>query len=362
MRLDPDHEPAHILTGQEDPVDRDRRRASSTSTPGRARGPARSAEGLAEHQPDWYKSAVFYEVLVRAFATPTATAPATSRGLIEKLDYLQWLGVDCLWLPPFYASPLRDGGYDIADFTGVLPEFGTLEDFHDLARRGPRARHAGHHRPGHEPHLATSTRGSRSPARPRGPVRRLLRVERHRRPATTTRASSSSTPSPPTGPGTRCASSTSGTASSATSRTSTSTTPRCTRRCSTSLRSGSTWASTGSGSTRCPTCSSARAPTARTCPETHDFLKRGAAGSSTTEYPDRVLLAEANQWPADVVDYFGDRGRRRVPHGLPLPGDAAHLHGRAPGVALPDLGDPGSRRRPSRTTASGASSCATTTS
>jgi maltose alpha-D-glucosyltransferase/alpha-amylase len=49
--------------------------------------------------------------------------------LIEKLDYLKWLGVDCLWLPPFYDSPLRDAGYDIRDFYKVLPEFGTVEDF-----------------------------------------------------------------------------------------------------------------------------------------------------------------------------------------------------------------------------------------
>src|SRR5918912_699053 len=51
------------------------------------------------------------------------------RGLTEKLDYLQWLGIDCIWLLPMYASPLRDGGYDIADFYSILPEYGTLDDF-----------------------------------------------------------------------------------------------------------------------------------------------------------------------------------------------------------------------------------------
>ena len=54
------------------------------------------------------------------------------RGLVERLDYLQWLGIDCLWLPPFYASPLRDGGYDVSDYTAVLPEFGTMPDFTEL--------------------------------------------------------------------------------------------------------------------------------------------------------------------------------------------------------------------------------------
>ena len=71
--------------------------------------------------PDWYKRAVFYEVLVRAFADSNGDGTGDLRGLIDKLDYLAWLGVDCLWLPPFYDSPLRDGGYDISDYRKVLP-------------------------------------------------------------------------------------------------------------------------------------------------------------------------------------------------------------------------------------------------
>ena len=54
------------------------------------------------------------------------------KGLTEKLDYLHWLGVDCLWVPPFFTSPLRDGGYDVADYTEILPEVGTLEDFQEF--------------------------------------------------------------------------------------------------------------------------------------------------------------------------------------------------------------------------------------
>jgi len=80
-------------------------------------------------EPEWYKRAVFYEVLVRAFYDSSGDGTGDLRGLIEKLDYLHWLGIDCLWLPPFYDSPLRDGGYDISDFRKVLPEFGTVEDF-----------------------------------------------------------------------------------------------------------------------------------------------------------------------------------------------------------------------------------------
>ena len=84
------------------------------------------------NDPFWYRKAVFYEVLVRGFADSNGSGSGDFNGLISKLDYLQWLGVDCLWIPPFYASPLRDGGYDISDYCAVLPEFGTLPDFQEL--------------------------------------------------------------------------------------------------------------------------------------------------------------------------------------------------------------------------------------
>ena len=82
--------------------------------------------------PLWYKRAVFYEVLIRGFYDSNGDGTGDIRGLTEKLDYLQWLGVDCLWLLPIYESPLRDGGYDISDFLKVLPEFGDLGDFVEL--------------------------------------------------------------------------------------------------------------------------------------------------------------------------------------------------------------------------------------
>ena len=84
--------------------------------------------------PYWFKHAVFYEVLVRSFKDSDGDGVGDLRGLTEKLDYLHWLGVDCLWLPPFYPSPLRDGGYDVSDYKGVLPELGTLEDFSRFVR------------------------------------------------------------------------------------------------------------------------------------------------------------------------------------------------------------------------------------
>jgi len=85
--------------------------------------------GLTKSDPLWFKRAVFYEVLVRSFKDSNADGIGDLQGLTEKLDYLEWLGVDCLWLPPFYPSPLRDGGYDISDYTNVMPEVGTISDF-----------------------------------------------------------------------------------------------------------------------------------------------------------------------------------------------------------------------------------------
>jgi maltose alpha-D-glucosyltransferase/alpha-amylase len=82
--------------------------------------------------PLWYKRAVFYEVLIRGFSDSNGDGTGDIRGLTQKLDYLHWLGIDCIWLLPIYESPLRDGGYDISDFLKVLPEFGDLGDFVEL--------------------------------------------------------------------------------------------------------------------------------------------------------------------------------------------------------------------------------------
>src|ERR1700757_2865794 len=84
------------------------------------------------NDPLWYKDAIIYELHVKTFCDSDGDGMGDFRGLIEKLDYLQELGVTAIWLLPFYPSPLRDDGYDIADYFDVNPNFGTLDDFRAL--------------------------------------------------------------------------------------------------------------------------------------------------------------------------------------------------------------------------------------
>ena len=87
---------------------------------------------------DWYKNAMFYEVFVRAFADSNGDGIGDLAGLTSKLDYLQWLGIDTVWLLPIFPSPLRDDGYDVSDFFGVHPDYGTLEDVCTLVQEAHR--------------------------------------------------------------------------------------------------------------------------------------------------------------------------------------------------------------------------------
>ncbi|HEX4977335.1 MAG TPA: alpha-amylase family glycosyl hydrolase, partial [Nocardioides sp.] len=86
----------------------------------------------------WFQRAVFYEVLVRGFADSNDDGTGDLKGLTAKLDYLEWLGIDCLWLLPFFQSPLRDGGYDVSDFLTVLPEYGSVDDAAELIEQAHR--------------------------------------------------------------------------------------------------------------------------------------------------------------------------------------------------------------------------------
>jgi maltose alpha-D-glucosyltransferase/alpha-amylase len=91
-----------------------------------------------EGDPLWYKDAIIYELHVRAFYDSAGDGVGDFRGLAEKLDYLRDLGVTALWLLPFYPSPLRDDGYDISDYGSVHPSYGTLADFKLLLREAHR--------------------------------------------------------------------------------------------------------------------------------------------------------------------------------------------------------------------------------
>ena len=93
---------------------------------------------MADHDPLWYKDAIFYEAHVRAFHDSDGDGYGDFRGLTQKLDYLEDLGVTVIWLLPFYPSPLKDDGYDIADYSEVHPQYGKLDDFREFLREAHR--------------------------------------------------------------------------------------------------------------------------------------------------------------------------------------------------------------------------------
>src|SRR3954447_18492946 len=97
---------------------------------------------MLDNDPLWYKDAILYEVHVRAFHDSSGSGMGDFRGLTQKLDYIEDLGVTAVWVLPFYPSPWRDDGYDIADYTSVHPSYGNLRDFREFLeaahRRGIR--------------------------------------------------------------------------------------------------------------------------------------------------------------------------------------------------------------------------------
>src|SRR3954466_383939 len=81
----------------------------------------------------WWKGAAIYQIYPRSFADSNGDGVGDLPGITGKLDYVASLGVDAIWLSPFFTSPMRDFGYDVSDYCGVDPVFGTLADFHALA-------------------------------------------------------------------------------------------------------------------------------------------------------------------------------------------------------------------------------------
>ena len=88
----------------------------------------RETDQTADRDPLWFKDAIIYQLHVRAFHDSDEDGGGDFRGLAGKLDYIRDLGTTAVWILPFYPSPLRDDGYDIADYTSVHPAYGTLEN------------------------------------------------------------------------------------------------------------------------------------------------------------------------------------------------------------------------------------------
>jgi len=86
----------------------------------------------------WYRTAVFYEVAIHSFSDSSGDGIGDLRGLAERLDYLRWLGISAIWILPIFPSPMRDGGYDVSDFANVRSDFGDLEDFRMLIEHAHR--------------------------------------------------------------------------------------------------------------------------------------------------------------------------------------------------------------------------------
>jgi maltose alpha-D-glucosyltransferase / alpha-amylase len=252
----------------------------------------------------WYQRAVFYEVAVRGFFDSDGDGFGDFRGMQRKLDYLEWLGIDCLWLLPFYQSPLRDGGYDISDFYTVLPESGIVDDvdmFLDEAhRRGIRviADMVMNHTSDHHPWFQESRDDRTNPKADwyvwsddseRWADARVIFVDSepsnwtwdpqreqfywhrffHHQPDLNYDN------------------------------------PEVAEAMLDVVRF---WLSLGLDGFRLdavPYLFERDGTNGENLAETHEYLRR-IRKTVDAEYPGRVLLAEANQWPSDVVDYFGN--------------------------------------------------------
>jgi maltose alpha-D-glucosyltransferase / alpha-amylase len=257
-----------------------------------------------EADPLWFKRAVFYEIHIRGFFDGNDDGSGDFRGLTEKLDYLQWLGIDCIWLLPMYASPLRDGGYDIADYYAIHPDYGSVEDFRLLVeqahQRGMRviADLVVNHTSADHPWFQEARSSPDSPKRDwyvwsdtddRYTDVRIIFIDTE---------PSNWTWDPVAGqyywhrffshqpdlnfdnPEVRAA----------------------------MLAVLRFWLDLGIDGFRLdavPYLYEREGTICENLEETHDYLKRLRA-EIDARYPDRVMLAEANQWPDDVVEYFGD--------------------------------------------------------
>src|SRR5438309_5926415 len=131
---DPRRGAGRSLPADENGGNRPARRSTTWSVP----APIPAPSATSPDQPDWYKEAVIYEVHVRSFHDSDGDGIGDFEGLIEKLDHMASLGATAVWILPFYPSPLRDDGYDIADYFGVHPSYGRVSDVRRLVREAHR--------------------------------------------------------------------------------------------------------------------------------------------------------------------------------------------------------------------------------
>ena len=255
--------------------------------------------------PLWYKDAIIYELSVRSFQDGSGDGIGDFPGLTSRLDYLSQLGVTCLWLLPFYPSPMRDGGYDIADFTSIHPDFGTMRDFRRFVRaaheRGIRVitelvvNHTSDQHPWFQ----------RARAAPRGSAARDMYVW---------------TDDPSSYSGTRIIFTDTETSNWAWDPVAGQhywhrffshqpdlnfANPKVRAAVKRTMKF---WLDAGVDGLRLdaiPYLCERDGTNNENLPETHEVLKELRAFVDD-HYQDRMLLAEANQWPEDVIQYFGD--------------------------------------------------------
>jgi maltose alpha-D-glucosyltransferase/alpha-amylase len=264
----------------------------------------RGERGVADSSGLWYKDAIFYELSVKTFRDSNGDGIGDFPGLTEKLDYLKFLGVDCLWLLPFYQSPRRDDGYDISDYYAIHPDYGTLEDFDRFLDRAHRlgmrviADLVLNHVSDQHPWFQEARRDRKSPRRSWFLWSDTDQMFAGTRVIFLDTEKSNWTWDPVAGqyywhrfyshqPDLNYDN------------------PEVQEEIKNVIRF---WMRRGLDGFRCdavPYLFKREGTSCESLPETHQYLKE-LRRMVDREFPGSILLAEANQWPEDVVPYFGD--------------------------------------------------------